>query len=213
MKQFLLFGSKLNPQSYSMVILFMRLFIGAAMLTHGITKLIHYDTIVTQFANPLHIGHNLSLILATGAEIVGSILIILGLLTRLASIVLIFNMSVIVFFVLQHFPFAGKELAFMYWGWYVVLFFIGPGNYSLDHILFNKNKGSDQEKIVCNLSHTDRIVRIVIGCLLFVLYFVPVTTNEWALLLPILGTIIICTGIAGYCGIYTLMNISTKCKK
>lgn len=74
------------------------------------------------------------------AELVGGILLSLGLFTRIACVILIIVMSYIAFFVGhgkiwyedQH-PFLFVLLAFIF-------FFTGPGNFSLDKLIFNNKR-------------------------------------------------------------------------
>jgi uncharacterized membrane protein YphA (DoxX/SURF4 family) len=73
------------------------------------------------------------------AELTGGILLFLGLFTRIACLILIIVMSYITFFVGhgkiwyedQH-PFLFVLLAFIF-------FFTGPGNFSLDKLIFKKS--------------------------------------------------------------------------
>lgn len=80
-------------------------------------------------------GATFSLILAVFAEVVCSILIGLGLLTRLASIPLIITMLVASFMIHATDPFAKKEFALLYLLVYLVVFVIGSRKYSLDALL------------------------------------------------------------------------------
>ncbi len=132
-----IFSSKINNAAVDLGLLVLRVVVGSAMLTHGIPKLIKLFTErPIQFANPVGLGVVPSMIMATFAEFVCAILIILGLFTRLAAIPLVINFAVIFFVVHQTLPYAGKELPSLY---LVIFFFImlsGAGRYSLDRRLF-----------------------------------------------------------------------------
>lgn len=84
--------------------------------------------------DPIGIGPELSMILAAFAEGICSLLIIAGFWTRLASLFLIINMSVAIFFV--HFPggdwFGDMELPLLYLVSFIVIFLLGPGKFSID---------------------------------------------------------------------------------
>lgn len=84
------------------------------------------------FQDPLGIGNFLSLLLCVGAEFGCSILIFLGLFTRLASLLLIINMCVALFLVLGLSGWGAQELAAIYLLIYLTLFYTGPGKFSLD---------------------------------------------------------------------------------
>ena len=67
--------------------LIIRLFVGIIMLVqHGLPKLIDYNSKKNVFPDPLGISSELSLALVVFAEVICSVFIILGLKTRLSSI-------------------------------------------------------------------------------------------------------------------------------
>ena len=72
------------------------------------------------------------LLLCVGAEFGCSILILLGFLTRLASLILVINMCVALFLVLGLSGWGAQELAAIYLLIYLTLFYTGPGKFSLD---------------------------------------------------------------------------------
>lgn len=110
----------------------LRLVGGGAMITHGWMKLSAALSGNMQFGDPIGIGTELSLYLAIFAEFACSILLILGLFTRLALIPLIITMLVAFFLVHGNDAFQVKELAFIYLGLYLAIFLTGPGKYSID---------------------------------------------------------------------------------
>lgn len=90
-----LLGSFSTNTSMDFGVLLLRLGVGAMMLVHGIPKLgMLISGNWAAFQDPLGIGNFLSLLLCVGAEFGCSILIFLGLFTRLASLLLIINMCV-----------------------------------------------------------------------------------------------------------------------
>lgn len=93
----MLLSSLSSDRWFDSAILFMRIFIGAMMLTHGIGKLQNYNAIVNSFPDPLGIGSAVSFTLITLTEVGCSVLLIMGLLTRLATLPLIFGMFVATF--------------------------------------------------------------------------------------------------------------------
>ena len=116
--------------------LFMRIFVGAMMLTHGIGKLQNYNAIVNAFPDPLGISSAASFTLITLAEVGCSVLIIMGLFTRLATLPLIFGMYVATFLAFPNKSFAEGELSFVYMGIYIMLLISGGGKYALDALFF-----------------------------------------------------------------------------
>ncbi|MHC1771116.1 MAG: DUF2892 domain-containing protein [Flexilinea sp.] len=61
-----------------------------------------------------------------------------------------------------------------------------------------------------NESNLDRIVRVVIGLGLIILYYTGIVTGGWGTAAIIVGAIAVLTGIIGFCPIYALLKISTK---
>lgn len=129
-----LFSTKFTDPQVSIGILFLRVTVGLAMaFNHGYTKLIGFNTMLEKgFSDPFHIGAKASLSLTIFAEFFCALLIVFGLLTRLATIPLIIAMSV-AFFVAHNGELFGKgESAAIYLSIFICLLFTGPGKYSID---------------------------------------------------------------------------------
>lgn len=131
-----LLSSLSSDRWFDSAILFMRIFIGAMMLTHGIGKIQNYNAIVNSFPDPLGIGSAASFTLITLIEVGCSVLIIMGLFTRLATLPLIFGMYVATFIAFPEKTFAEGELSFVYMGIYIMLLVSGGGRYALDALFF-----------------------------------------------------------------------------
>ncbi len=128
-----------NQNTVGAVLLIARLAVALLMLNHGypkLTELLAGGEI--QFADPLGIGVTLSLILTVFAEFLCSILIGLGLFTRLSSIPLMITMFVAVFIVHGVDSIDRKELAILYLVLYIMLFVFGGGKFSLDYLVRGK---------------------------------------------------------------------------
>jgi putative oxidoreductase len=125
----------------SFALLVLRAWLGLSMLLlHGLSKVKDFSKLSADFPDPLHVGHTASLALVVFAEAVCSVLLVLGLGTRLAALVLAINMSVAFFIVLQG-ALTGAhngEIAFIYLAGYVALLLAGAGKISLDKALFGK---------------------------------------------------------------------------
>lgn len=122
-------------------LLILRLAVGWMMLiAHGLPKYQSFAEKADVFPDPLGMGSKLSLMSAIGNEIGFSLLLILGLLTRVASTGLAFTMGVAAFVVHASDPWAKKELAVLYLIAYVTLILTGPGQFSVDHALFGRKK-------------------------------------------------------------------------
>lgn len=110
----------------------LRLCLGVSMgWLHGWEKLVALFHGRLSFLDPIGLGEAPSFLLAVFAEVVCSLLIVLGWCTRWAALVLAFTMGV-AFFVVNQAQFKGGELAWLYLGGYLVLFCAGAGRFSLD---------------------------------------------------------------------------------
>lgn len=135
------YSTNLNLPQVDIGLLIFRLGISALMLTHGIPKLIEFfGSEEIAFADPLGLGEVVTFTFAVFAEFVCSLLIILGLGTRLAVIPLIATMAVAALII--HVPdgFGRQELPLLYLTGYVLLFFTGSGKFSLDWFFLSRRR-------------------------------------------------------------------------
>lgn len=128
------------PEQYAHAfLLIFRITVGIFMLTHGFPKLLKLlsgDEI--QFLDPYGLGLVTSFALATFAEFLCSILVILGLGTRLAVIPLMITMATAVIFAHAEDPFSTKEKPLLFFLIFALLFVFGSGHYSLDRVITRK---------------------------------------------------------------------------
>ena len=102
---------------------------------HGLSKVISIGGDVAAFPNPIGLGSRLSLYLVVFAEVVCAAAVIAGAFFRLALIPIIVTMAVALFVVHRGQEFAAKELAFIFFVVFVMLWMVGAGRYSLDNII------------------------------------------------------------------------------
>lgn len=121
-------------------ILLLRLSFGSLFTWHGYKKLLSFNEFVNYFPNPLGLGAEVSLSLVIFAEFFCGLLISLGLFTRLAIMPLFITMFVAFFIIHAKDEFAVKEIALVFLLLSITIFILGSGKYSLDQLLFNKNK-------------------------------------------------------------------------
>jgi putative oxidoreductase len=111
---------------------------------HGYPRLINFSRISSEFADPLRIGTEISLVLVLFAEFFGSIFLIFGLLTRWFCIPLIITMIVATWIVNGGKEFIFQEKSFIYLICYSSLLICGSGYFSLDFkLLLKKSNRSD----------------------------------------------------------------------
>ena len=133
MKKFI-FPSTYPEAPISRLLLALRLFFGVLFLLHGYAKLVNYEALSVTFPDPLGVGSNLSLVLVILAEFFCSLTFIAGFLFRLSLLPMIFTMCV-AFFYAHGGSIAEGELAFIYLGVFILMFFTGPGLYSIDNLI------------------------------------------------------------------------------
>lgn len=116
-------------------LLILRLAIGAMMIHHGQDKLADPQLFATNYVVPLHLPFPLFLAHVAGySEILGSWLLILGLLSPLGALALTGTMGVAAY---HHILTSGLniyvlELVVLYLGGSLALLLVGPGRYSFD---------------------------------------------------------------------------------
>ncbi|MCC9600288.1 DoxX family protein [Stieleria sp. JC731] len=126
----------MNRDKFSSIgLLVLRLAFGCFMLVHGWQKLSGFSEMSGGFPDPLGVGNQLSLVMAIGAEFGCSLLLLVGLGTRLAVIPLGFTMIIALFVVHGADPWQKKELAACYLAVYITLFLTGPGPLSIDDLI------------------------------------------------------------------------------
>lgn len=125
-----------HPANISAVILLLRVTAGVLMLTHGYGKLqLLLNGGPYTFADPYGVGQTITLIVAVFAEFFCSILIILGLFTRLAAIPLIITMMTAAIIIHSGDPIGNRELSILFGVIFITLAFFGAGKYSVDNLM------------------------------------------------------------------------------
>ena len=135
------FNSGNYPKHVDAALLILRIVIGVFMLTHGWGKMQSlFSGEPIQFPDPIGLGATFSLALTVFAEVLCSILIIIGLGTRLAAIPLLITMLVAAFIIHANDGFGKQEFALLYAVIYLTIAMIGAGKYSLDYLISKKIK-------------------------------------------------------------------------
>lgn len=130
-----LFPYRTSGARASWLLLSLRILFGGLLLFHGLAKWSAVGDPQPSFPDPLGLGGRLSLWLALFAEVVCSAAVILGVFYRLALIPMIVTMWVACCVVHGGEPFAARELPFVYWVVFILLFAAGAGDYALDRLI------------------------------------------------------------------------------
>lgn len=124
--------------------LFIRLFVGIMFLQFGIRQAIYFDICVNTFPAVLGLSQEYSLILMIAIELICSSMIMLGFLTRLATIPAIITMFFaeynLLTVVTHEMPFHLSYmqpgfLPIMFLGIFFYILLAGPGKISMDYLL------------------------------------------------------------------------------
>ncbi len=138
-------GDKLHPKTRERLLdlglLSLRVSAGLLMaIGHGYPKLMSWSTKSESFPDPLGVGSPLSLALAIFGELGCSLLVALGLATRLSAVPVVVTMLVAAFIVHGDDPFRKQEFALVYAIPFITLILTGPGRFSLDAKLFPRKR-------------------------------------------------------------------------
>lgn len=135
------YSTNLSLPKIDIGLLIFRIGISALMLTHGVPKLIKFfGSEEISFADPLGLGEVTTFTFAVFAEFLCSVLVLIGLGTRLAVIPLIITMTVVALVVHMPDGLGSQELPLLYLTGFIFLFFSGSGKYSLDWYFLKKEK-------------------------------------------------------------------------
>jgi len=124
----------INSNILQLSLLLLRLGVGIMMLVnHGLPKLLNYNTMAPQFFDPLQVSGHFMLGVAVFLEVLCSILLIAGLFSRWAALLLAIEMLITIFVVHAGNSLGELELNLHYLVSYIVLFLLGPGRVSIDN--------------------------------------------------------------------------------
>lgn len=134
MKKFL--STAYTETSFNIATLCLRLIFGLLIcIDHGFPKMTHFSTQQSIFFDPFHIGHRWSLVLVIFAEIFCALLLVLGLFTRVAALVLVISLSVAAFLFHKGQSIEQHELALVYLSAFFAILLVGPGRISVDGMM------------------------------------------------------------------------------
>jgi len=114
-------------------LLFLRLS-GAGLLlyVHGLPKLMHFSSELQHIDDPLHVGRTFTLLFAIFAEVLCPLLIVPGILTRVASMAVLLLLSVSMFLVHPDWSVADGQFGWLLMIVFGAIAFMGAGRYSID---------------------------------------------------------------------------------
>lgn len=132
-----LFPKTFRGKGVSLLILLMRIFFGVLFFTHGLDKLMNFNELSYTYPDVLGFGSYMTLMVTIFCEFCCSLFLIAGLLVRIMTIPMIIAMGV-AFFDVHDAMMPEGELALIYFIMFMILFFVGPGRYSVDYLIDNR---------------------------------------------------------------------------
>lgn len=132
-----LFPKSFRGKGVSLLILLMRIFFGVLFFTHGLDKLMNFNELSYAYPDVLGFGSYMTLMVTIFCEFCCSLFLIAGLLVRIMTIPMIIAMGV-AFFDVHDAMMPEGELALIYFIMFMILFFFGPGRYSVDYLIDNR---------------------------------------------------------------------------
>lgn len=137
-----LFPQHFRGRGVSFFILILRIFFGVLFFVHGLGKMMNFSELSLTYPDVLGFGSYMTLMVAIFCEFCCSLFLIAGLLVRIMVLPMIVAMGV-AFFDIHDALFPQGELSLIYLVVFVLLYFVGPGKYSLDYLIdmkFQKEK-------------------------------------------------------------------------
>jgi len=131
-----LLSTSYSDGAFNFALLVQRVATGLLMLIgHGLPKISNFSDLSSSFYDPFHIGHRQSLILVILAELFCSMLMVLGLFTRIVAFVLVVDLSVAVFIYHYGQPLKNVDLGAIYLTSVFTIMILGPGRVSVDGMM------------------------------------------------------------------------------
>lgn len=123
------------PRNFDAGLLISRVIFGLTLcVVHGWGKVVHFSDMAAHFPDPLHIGAKFTVLFAILSDLVCSLLIVIGVATRWAALIVAINTGA-AFLLVHKFTLFGPhsgELALLFFAWALAVLIMGPGRYSVD---------------------------------------------------------------------------------
>ena len=129
-----LFPQHFKGKGVSVLILALRIFFGVLFFLHGLDKMTNFNDLSLDYPSVMGLGSYTTLMLSIFTEFCCSLFLIAGLITRIITIPMILAMAV-AFFDIHDAMMPEGELALIYFITFIILFFVGPGRYSVDFLI------------------------------------------------------------------------------
>jgi putative oxidoreductase len=131
-----LLSTSYSSGAFNFALLVQRVVTGLLLLIgHGLPKIQNFSELSRNFYDPFRISHRGSLILVILAELFCSMLLVLGLFTRIVAFIIVINLSVAVFIYNSGQPLKAVDLGAIYLTSIFTIMIVGPGRISVDGMM------------------------------------------------------------------------------
>ena len=127
-----------RPFACDLGLLLLRVFTGVLLIHHGYEKLANIENFADAFVRPLHLPFPVALsYMAAFSEVIGSWLLITGLLTRFGALAVAGTISVAIYhaIITAGFNIYLLELLGLYFASALAIVAVGPGLFSIDELI------------------------------------------------------------------------------
>lgn len=127
-----------RPFACDLGLLLLRVFTGVLLIHHGYEKLANIENFADAFVRPLHLPFPVALsYMAAFSEVIGSWLLITGLLTRFGALAVAGTISVAIYhaIITAGFNIYLLELLGLYFASALTVMAVGPGLFSIDELI------------------------------------------------------------------------------
>jgi len=131
-----LLSTTYSDNAFNFALLVQRAVTGLLLIiNHGLPKISNFSSVGANFFDPFNIGHRNSLMLSIFAELFCSMLLVLGLFTRIAAFIIFVNMAIAVFMFQKTDNLKTIEIPAMFLVSTFTLLLVGPGRVSVDGMM------------------------------------------------------------------------------
>jgi putative oxidoreductase len=119
--------------AFNLATFLLRVTFGLLMwINHGVPKLTHFSEWRDTFYDPFHIGHFWMLTMSILAEVFASMMLILGVFSRIAAFAILLEMAALIILFYHGRPIGHFEDAILFLTGFLVIIIVGPGKWSVD---------------------------------------------------------------------------------
>jgi putative oxidoreductase len=127
-------ASQRDERARDVGLLFLRVSAGLFLLwVHGLPKLLNYSIELQRIEDPFHLGANLTLMLAIFAEVLCPLLIVIGVLVRLACLPILVVLLVALLIVHPQWSVAEGQFGWLLLILFASIFIAGPGRLAINN--------------------------------------------------------------------------------